>query len=60
MCRKGRERRDKVQLSDFDASPNLVSLFLRRVAEQVGFGRLSTADGGKQYVSEAQAILSRA
>ncbi len=32
----------------------------RRIAEQVSFGRLSTADGGKQYVSEAQAILSRA
>jgi multiple sugar transport system substrate-binding protein len=33
---------------------------LRRIAEQVGFGRVSVADGGKQYVSEAQAILSRA
>ena len=28
--------------------------------EQVSFGRLSPADGGKQYVTEAKAILSRA
>ena len=33
---------------------------LRRVSEQVGFGRMSLTEGGKQYVSEAQAILSRA
>jgi multiple sugar transport system substrate-binding protein len=37
-----------------------IQTMLRRISEQVGFGRMSTADGGKQYVSEAQAILSRA
>ena len=37
-----------------------IQTMLRRISEQVGFGRLSSADGGKQYVSEAQAILSRA
>jgi len=37
-----------------------IQTMLRRIAEQVGFGRVSVADGGKQYVSEAQAILSRA
>ena len=37
-----------------------IQTMLRRISEQVGFGRLSVADGGKQYVSEAQAILSRA
>lgn len=36
-----------------------IQAMLRRVAEQVSFGRLSPTDGGKQYVSEAQAILSR-
>jgi multiple sugar transport system substrate-binding protein len=33
---------------------------LRRISEQVSFGRLSPSEGGKQYVSEATAILSRA
>ena len=37
-----------------------VENLLRRVSEQVSFGRLSPADGGKQYVAEAKAILSRA
>jgi multiple sugar transport system substrate-binding protein len=37
-----------------------VQNMLRRISEQVGFGRLSPADGGKQYVAEAKAILSRA
>jgi multiple sugar transport system substrate-binding protein len=37
-----------------------VQTLLRRISEQVGFGRLSPADGGKQYVSEAKAVLSRA
>jgi multiple sugar transport system substrate-binding protein len=37
-----------------------IQTMLRRISEQVGFGRLTPADGGKQYVSEAQAILSRA
>ncbi len=37
-----------------------VQVLLRRVSEQVSFGRLSPADGGKQYVAEAKAILSRA
>jgi multiple sugar transport system substrate-binding protein len=32
---------------------------LRRVNEQVGFGRLSPADGGKQFVVEAKAVLVR-
>jgi len=37
-----------------------VQVLLRRVAEQVGFGRLSPTEGGKQYVTEARSILSRA
>jgi multiple sugar transport system substrate-binding protein len=37
-----------------------VQVLLRRISEQVNFGRLSPAEGGKQYVSEARAILSRA
>jgi multiple sugar transport system substrate-binding protein len=37
-----------------------VQVLLRRVAEQVGFGRLSPTEGGKQYVTEALSILSRA
>jgi pectin-derived oligosaccharide transport system substrate-binding protein len=32
---------------------------LRRVNEQVGFGKLSVADGAKQFVTEAKAILAR-
>jgi multiple sugar transport system substrate-binding protein len=37
-----------------------VQTMLRRISEQVSFGRLSPSEGGKQYVSEAAAILSRA
>ena len=37
-----------------------VQTMLRRVSEQVSFGRISPAEGGKQYVSEAKAILARA
>jgi len=37
-----------------------IQTLLRRVNEQVGFGRLSPEQGGKQYVQEAKAILSRA
>jgi multiple sugar transport system substrate-binding protein len=32
---------------------------LRRVNEQVGFGRLTPADGAKQFVTEASAVLAR-
>jgi len=32
---------------------------LRRVNEQVGFGRLTPADGAKQFVAEAAAVLAR-
>jgi multiple sugar transport system substrate-binding protein len=32
---------------------------LRRVNEQVGFGRLTPADGAKQFVAEAKAVLAR-
>jgi multiple sugar transport system substrate-binding protein len=32
---------------------------LRRVNEQIGFGRQSPADGAKQFVTEAKAILAR-
>jgi multiple sugar transport system substrate-binding protein len=32
---------------------------LRRVNEQVGFGRLTPAEGGKQFVAEAKAVLVR-
>ncbi len=32
---------------------------LRRVNEQVGFGRLTPADGAKQFVAEASAVLAR-
>jgi multiple sugar transport system substrate-binding protein len=32
---------------------------LRRVNEQVGFGRLSPTEGGKQFVAEAKAVLVR-
>jgi multiple sugar transport system substrate-binding protein len=37
-----------------------VQVMLRRVSEQVGFGKISPTEGGKQYVSEAKAILARA
>jgi multiple sugar transport system substrate-binding protein len=36
-----------------------VQSLLRRVNEQVGFGKLSVADGAKQFVVEAKAILTR-
>jgi multiple sugar transport system substrate-binding protein len=36
-----------------------VATLLRRVNEQVGFGRLSPADGAKQFVAESNAILAR-
>jgi multiple sugar transport system substrate-binding protein len=36
-----------------------IATTLRRVNEQVGFGRLSPADGAKQFVTEASAILAR-
>jgi len=36
-----------------------IQTLLRRIAEQVGFGRLTPAQGGKQYVSDAKAILAR-
>jgi multiple sugar transport system substrate-binding protein len=32
---------------------------LQRVNEQVGFGRLSPADGAKRFVAEAGAVLAR-
>ena len=32
---------------------------LRRVNEQIGFGRLSVADGAKQFIAEANAVLAR-
>ncbi|MCG2630977.1 ABC transporter substrate-binding protein [Bradyrhizobium sp. WYCCWR 13023] len=36
-----------------------VQSVLRRVNEQVGFGRLTPADGAKQFVAEASAVLAR-
>jgi multiple sugar transport system substrate-binding protein len=36
-----------------------VQVLLRRVNEQVGFGKLSAAEGAKQFVAEAKAILAR-
>ena len=36
-----------------------VQVLLRRVNEQVGFGRLSASAGGKQYLSEAKSIIAR-
>ena len=36
-----------------------VQQLLRRVNEQVGFGKLSVAEGAKQFVTEAKAILAR-
>jgi multiple sugar transport system substrate-binding protein len=32
---------------------------LRRVNEQIGFGRQSVADGARQFMAEAAAILAR-
>ncbi len=36
-----------------------IATLLLRVNEQAGFGKLSAADGAKQFVSEANAILAR-
>jgi len=36
-----------------------VQTLLRRVNEQVGFGKLSVADGAKQFVTEATGIIAR-
>jgi len=36
-----------------------VQQLLRRVNEQVGFGKLTVADGAKQFVTEAKSILAR-
>ena len=36
-----------------------IQVLLRRVNEQVGFGRLSDAEGAKQFVAEANAMLAR-
>jgi multiple sugar transport system substrate-binding protein len=36
-----------------------VATLLRRVNEQVGFGRLSPAEGAKQFIAESTAILAR-
>jgi multiple sugar transport system substrate-binding protein len=36
-----------------------IQTVLRRVNEQIGFGRLSVSDGAKQFMSESAAILAR-
>jgi multiple sugar transport system substrate-binding protein len=36
-----------------------VATLLRRVNEQVGFGRLSPAEGAKQFITESNAVLAR-
>ncbi|MDJ0388851.1 ABC transporter substrate-binding protein [Roseomonas sp. E05] len=36
-----------------------ITLLLRRVNEQIGFGRMAVADGAKQFIAEAEDILSR-
>jgi len=36
-----------------------VQMVLRRVNEQIGFGKLTVNDGAKQFVSEAKGILAR-
>ena len=36
-----------------------VATLLRRVNEQVGFGRLSPAEGARQFITESNAILAR-
>jgi multiple sugar transport system substrate-binding protein len=36
-----------------------IQTVLRRVNEQIGFGRQSVADGAKQFIGEAAAILAR-
>ena len=34
-------------------------MLLRRVNEQIGFGRVSVAAGAKQFMAEANAVLAR-
>jgi multiple sugar transport system substrate-binding protein len=36
-----------------------IQTLLRRVNEQIGFGRLAVADGAKQFIAEANAVLAR-
>jgi multiple sugar transport system substrate-binding protein len=36
-----------------------IQTLLRRVNEQIGFGRISVADGAKQFMAEAAAVLAR-
>jgi multiple sugar transport system substrate-binding protein len=36
-----------------------IATLLRRVNEQVGFGRLTPADGAKQFVAESSSVLAR-
>jgi pectin-derived oligosaccharide transport system substrate-binding protein len=36
-----------------------IYLLLRRINEQIGFGRMSTAEGAKQFMVEAKGILAR-
>jgi multiple sugar transport system substrate-binding protein len=36
-----------------------IVLLLRRINEQIGFGRVSIAEGAKQFMGEAKAILAR-
>jgi multiple sugar transport system substrate-binding protein len=36
-----------------------VQMVLRRVNEEIGFGKLSVNDGAKQFVTEAKGILAR-
>ena len=36
-----------------------IQTVLRRINEQIGFGRLSVADGAKQFIAEANAVLAR-
>jgi pectin-derived oligosaccharide transport system substrate-binding protein len=36
-----------------------IQTVLQRVNEQIGFGRLTPADGAKQFVTEANAVLAR-
>jgi multiple sugar transport system substrate-binding protein len=36
-----------------------IQTVLRRVNEQIGFGRQSVADGAKQFIAEATAVLAR-
>ena len=40
-------------------APGEIQTVLRRVNEQIGFGRLSVADGAKQFIAEANAVLAR-